>query len=205
MGVWWHPEQFRGYPDSLFSSPQQREELTALYYTGKDPGRFYYHPELCEPFQAAALERIAESPWHFYVVLPAKRAFSLWFDVRYGWSKAIQQLDRFSFTSGISHGHSVLDVAIRGIVGTAGVLAYNAVHLFLFSVAILGLRSRRLMPWLILLAVATYTLVSAVQAMGEFRRDLPFYPAILFVLFYLGRDKPAVDRGDSPGAAGGAS
>ena len=186
MGVWWHPEQFRWLPDSLFSSPEEREALTALYYR-KGTGRLARDPELSEPFRAAALKRIAESPSRFYLVLPAKRSLSLWFDAEYGWSKAIQQLHRFSFTSDIPSGHSALQATIRSLVGSAGFLAYNGVHLVLVLVAILGLRSRRLMPWLIVSSVVIYTVISAVTAMGEFRRDLPFYPFILLILFYLTR------------------
>jgi hypothetical protein len=184
MGVWWHPEQFRTLPDSLFSSTKQREELTALYY--KEGSARLQDPQVSEPFHAAALQRINENPWRFYLMLPTRRAFSLWFDIEYGWSKAIQQLHRFSITDGIPSGHSTLQVAIRNIIGIAGILAYNGVHLALLLIVVLGLFSRKLMPWLIVSSAAIYTVISAVTAMGEFRRDLPFYPAVLFILYYLG-------------------
>ena len=72
MGLWWHPEQFRALPDSIFSSPKQREELTTLYSKIKLES-IAFRPELTLPFQEAARERIVEHPWHYYLVLPATR------------------------------------------------------------------------------------------------------------------------------------
>lgn len=181
LGARWRPEQFHSLPDSLFASAEEREELMALYAAKFELGNVDVD---LEPFRPAALRRIAEDPWQFYLFLPAKRCFSLWFDTDYGRREAIQLLDHFPFTKGISTGQTAVETTIRNVVGAVGFLGFNGVPLVLLVVEVLGMCSRRLMPWIIVFSVAIYTIISAAEAWGEFRRNVPFYPAILFILFY---------------------
>ena len=56
-------------------------------------------------------------------------------------------------------------------------------------------------PLLVVLAVVSYTLLSSYTGCAEARRNLPFYPLVLFTWFYL-RDRKGVSGSRSPSADG---
>jgi hypothetical protein len=197
-------------PDSVFSSEEERDRLTALNERVKDSAGFKLNrcsPDVDEAFREAAATRIADAPWQFYVFLPLERAATLWFHCEV-WDKSVRLLERFSFTKPILESDTGVHAIIRTMVGVLGVATINAVPFALVVILLVGgvhsIRRRQALPFLILFSVLVYTSLSAISGMGELRRDFPFYPAILFVLFYLGQNKPAKEHGDSAGAPGAA-
>jgi 4-amino-4-deoxy-L-arabinose transferase-like glycosyltransferase len=207
MLVFWEPAFFRELPDSIFSSQAQRDRLTALNERVADRDGFMLNhqtPDLDAAFGEAAAQRIADSPSRFYVVLPIVRAATLWFHCE-EWNEILQMLDRFSFAKPIRTGKAPTDVALRTAIGILGVAAINVAPSALAIILLIGtarsIRRRQGLPLLILLSVLLYTVLSAVSGMGELRRDFAFYPAILFILFYLGRNSPAGESGAAPAAS----
>jgi 4-amino-4-deoxy-L-arabinose transferase-like glycosyltransferase len=205
--VFWRPQPFRELPDSVFSSKEQRDRLTALNERVADSAGFklnHYSPDVDEAFREAAAERIAEAPWRFYLFLPLERAATLWFHCEV-WDKSVQLLKRFSFTKRILESGTGVRAIITTMVGVLGVAAINAVPFALVAILLVGgvrsIRHPEAMPLLILFSVLAYTSLSAVSGIGELRRDFPFYPAILFILFYLGRNNCGIGSSEPTGSA----
>jgi hypothetical protein len=199
--VFWRPQPFRDLPSDVFASEEQRARLTALNERVMDPVGFRLNrrdPDVDQAFREAAEERIARAPWRFYVCLPLTRTATLWFHCEVWDEWCVPLLNRFSFTKPILEGDSVVHVTIRTMVGVLCVAAINAVQFALVAILVLvgvhSIRHCKPMPLLILFSVLVYTVVSAVSALGELRRDYPFYPAILFVLFYFDQNKSAINR-----------
>jgi hypothetical protein len=197
MLVFWEPDFFRELPNSLFSSKEQRDRLTALNERTADRDQFMLNhqaPDVDEAFRQAAAERIAASPLRFYVGLPAVRAVTLWLHCEV-WNEILQQLDRFSFTRPLLEGKSLPCAVTRTMIGIVGVAAINVVPLVMLAILAVGgirsVRRREVLPIVVVLSVLIYTVLSALSGMGELRRDFAFYPAILFILFYLAGNKPA--------------
>ena len=71
-------------PDEAFDSPAERARVEALFGRydagGESDAGFRMTPELDAEFGALAAERIRRHPLRYYVLLPARRAFHIWFD-----------------------------------------------------------------------------------------------------------------------------
>jgi hypothetical protein len=197
MLVFWESKPFRSLPDSLFSSKEQRDRLTALNEKTTERNQFMLNhqaSDVDEAFREAAHRRITASPFRFYLGLPVVRALTLWLHCEV-WDEILQQLDRFSLTKPILEGKSLPCAIARTTIGILGIIAINVVPLVMLAVIAIGgvrsFRRREVFPIIVLLSILIYTVLSAVSGMGELRRDFAFYPAILFTFFYLTGNKHA--------------
>lgn len=179
QNVLWHGGSIAFLPDSIYSSKAERQKLESLFLQAQDElitrwqkpndGKFF-SAEIEKAFNQAAERRIAENPWRYYLILPLRRAILLWF------SPAPSEIPFLS---------------LRGI---AMFLAINIPAFVMMSIMLIGtvhgIRYRQLLPVLIVASVMIYTAISAFSGIGETRRNIPFYPAILFIPFYFAAFQP---------------
>jgi hypothetical protein len=173
QNVLWRGGSIAFLPDSVYSSKAEREKLEALYLQAQEELVFrwdkpndgkFFSAEIEDAFNQAADRRIAENPWRYYFVLPLRRAILLW---------ATPAPPEIPFLS------------LRGM---ASFLVANISALALFVIMVFGAihctRHKQFLPLLIVASVVIYTVISAIAGIGECRRNIPFYPAILFIPFY---------------------
>ncbi|MFC1462375.1 ArnT family glycosyltransferase [Verrucomicrobiota bacterium] len=188
-------------PNEVFSSAEEREELTRLYdenLAGKAKSDYferdfdpewvdrghdsrklpYAPPAVEEAFKRAADNRISQNPLRYYVILPLVRSVKLWGrGISYDGLAALAR-------------NGLLNWSILPILLTIAYWPYSAMRF-----------RPRGFPLLVVLAVVSYTLLSSYTGCAEARRNLPFYPLVLFTWFYL-CDRKGVSGSRSPSADG---
>jgi len=186
--VWNGPrEYFDRIPHYAFQSDQERERIRQLASQRKRDGT--PQSELDKVFLEIAEERIRENPVGYYATLPAIRSITQWLDMQCVAHAQTDYVGRFSPQSFRTDSQQYGRTRAMKRLAKAGWstlvfgvhIAYTLTLLFLALGAIVGKRS---VGVAILLGVIAYTLYSAHIAVGEQRRNLPFYPLLFFLLFY---------------------
>jgi len=178
LHVRWHPRDLAAAPPRAFRSAAERASLLAAARTQSDE---QYESTLHD--LGAATE--AAEPLRVNVVYPAARAALLWLDMPQLGHAQMEYVAHMQRS-----GNARRDVLRLGkvIVSTLGFAIYAGVAVTLL---VLALRRRALAPALIVVTVAIYTAISAYYGDGEARRNLTFYPALLFAAFYARHDSSA--------------
>lgn len=188
----WYPERIVQAPKSVFLDEQERQYLhdVLIQHTKRGRKADDAAADIEYAFRPVAERRRLADPAAFYIWLPLYRSVTLWFDfsgmIRERGERLGQRIVSLLFRG---NGTSSLQSVIRSGTAVAAVIAFNSVHFILFLTLIgSSIRSRgragAVVPCLILAGVLAYTGLSAYSAANEMRRNLPFYPVMLFAAFY---------------------
>lgn len=180
----WHPDQGDSIPDRAFRSEEERNEiLIALSHIG-DGGVARREGELV--LQRVTKDRERKEWFRSRILMPAIRAKSLWlhmpqlghiqseYVLRFGVGRFVQ--DRLELGTG-----RALARFLKGIASSVGYVIWVSIPV-LFCVACFFPPQRRLMFAAIAAGILVYTAVLAYGAMGETRRNLVFYPVMLWAV-----------------------
>jgi hypothetical protein len=198
--IWWAPSTFDVIPADVFDSGEQRQLLGDLYR------RSFLQPQTIDvnaydkAFAAAADRRIEQRPLHFYAGLPLLRGALLWIDSPYDfayidWIDQVPRLTVATFRenqASVGTGRAVLRLG-RAFCRAAVAGLYLAYPLGFVWLAFRTCRDRRFIPAALVLGALAYTWVSGYYAMVDCRRNLVFFPALLFLTYYL----PLASHGDA--------
>jgi hypothetical protein len=142
--------------------------------------------------QLRALDALAQSerqahPLTQYGLLPLRRAYGLWFEMPQIGHAQQAYVGRLSPVDLIADRREVgtTRAALRWLKALGATLVYGAyVTLPLFALFALAkaVRARDSFTLLVLLSVAAYTFIAGYSAFCEARRNVVFFPAILFLL-----------------------
>lgn len=183
----WHPAEFSLLPRRAFQDDAQRAQLAdvrANYPFGD--------PVLHDAFHKAASARVRQAPFSFYVGLPVARATLLWFDmpdISHFRTSYVFRLTPTAFLDDwrtVGRHRAVLRLA-KAFLSVLVWIFYAAYPLAFLWCAFRAVRSRDSVAIAIVLAVSVYTALSGWTAVGESRRNLPFFPALLTTLVYVPR------------------
>jgi hypothetical protein len=184
-----NPSRFDRVPDWAFQGPEERCRLRQLcegYAAGTTSRR-----EVNESFQAAADRRVREAPISYYFMLPVMRCVTAWTNMidlwpaqrtyvgRLGWDTFSQDVAQVGPKRALlRQGKAIYSTAVAG-----SFIIYAAGFALL---AVAALRSRHPIAMAIVLGAAAFTFAGAVMGVHQLRRTLPFYPALFFLLYYVG-------------------
>lgn len=173
--------------DRAFQSEEQKESLAQRVSEWREnrvsiKERDQYFAELAQPF-------IAQNPTKYHVVLPLLRAMNQWLEMPFVWHFQKEYVFRFSPRVVRSDLDSVgLKRTAQRVAKTIGSILALGVHYtyFVILLAIICLTTRLRNPYVIAIVGGTilFTSLSAYSGMAELRRNLPFFPAHVFLLFY---------------------
>jgi hypothetical protein len=173
------PKELCDAPRRAFSTSDEKSVLCAA-------SRESTEAEFADQLRTVGLEAERQSPLRYHLILPFARAVNLWFDMpqighvqmEYVGLRPPDPLSRFR---GVPPGRAWSRL-IKGTLSTFTWLLYVAYPLIFLLAAVRALRERRVLPVLVFASVGLFSGVSAYFAHAESRRNLPFYPAMLFVV-----------------------
>lgn len=180
---------FSGVPDYAFSSAEERIRLETLRLTD-GPAVRGRGQVLIDELVRITQQRHDDNWRYRHWQLRATRAFYLWWDTFTPKPRSIRFLDRLSWQSFQHHRadvglpRAILRV-IRGI--PSGVIAsIQAVSVAgIIVLLVFGVLSRKPAALAIVAGLLVYVWITSTGAGSELRRNQPFFPAILFLLYYL--------------------
>ncbi len=187
MGVWWWSHSFASVPEDVFESEQQKRELHRLHTLACEDK---VDPNLLDRAYGEAADRRYETlPLRTRVEFPLRRALLLWMEMpqlHHAQMDRIAALTPQAFQTdkaqlGTRRAWLRLAKAAWSLAVYALYLAYPAGFVVLLAKT---WNDRRLVPLAVLLGVLAYTAASAYLAVCEVRRNLPLFPALLFLLAY---------------------
>jgi len=182
--AWWHPEEFARLPDRAFVTNAQRLELERIRATYP-----FGNPVLHDAFRAVAQERIRSSPLSYYLALPAERAVLLWFDMpdlghfRTSYALRLGIGSLLEDWSSVGARRAVLRL-IKESMSVALWVLYALYPLSFAACGIAAIRSRDPIALAVVAGALVYTLISGWSAMGESRRNAPFFPGLLYTWLF---------------------
>jgi hypothetical protein len=183
LHVRWHPRDLAMAPPRAFRSAAERASLLAAARTQSDE-------QLERTLHDVGAATEASEPLRVNVLYPAARAALLWLDMPQLGHAQMEYVAHMQRS-----GSARRDLLRLGkvVVSTLGFAIYAGVAAALFAMA---LRKRAIVPALIVVTVAIYTGISAYYGDGEARRNLTFYPALLFAASYARQASSASSTSD---------
>jgi 4-amino-4-deoxy-L-arabinose transferase-like glycosyltransferase len=154
-------------PDKAFDSQEEKEKIGEILDAYNDDTTMT--PEIDQRFGQVADERIARSPFRYYVVVPAKRAFTLWVDTH---------SELLPMTSLI---YPVKQQAKDGPIDFTVSLAHgllNALYLIMGLVGVFIMRKNRVLLLFFILAIGIRTVFLSSLENTESRYVLEVYPFV---------------------------
>ncbi len=167
----WMPQTLKTAPSYAFSSAEEKSKVLELV-SDRQAGKLSWDQADVQ-WKTLANQRKKENLFSYYVKLPAIRAVTQWMNIAPWWRP-----DLFSAGwSSLIQRHE-LEAKIRyELVCDLALLGFHAAELILFAYfSFHALRSRNPIAIFIVLALIVYTVAGAYTAMGEERRNFPFYP-----------------------------
>jgi hypothetical protein len=174
----------RNVPTYAFRSQAEMMRLRALCIA-QEEGDISLE-RLDKEFQSLGDRQYRETPFRCRVVLPTLRSLTVWLQRENLWPAQLSYVGRF--------GVSILrnDVEALGakralqrlgkaVYSTAVAASNVAVALLFLWLMYRGVRSKHPIALAIVAGVAVYSLVGALQASHEVRRNLLFYPSLLYL------------------------
>ena len=193
LGVFWQGDPLREIEDVPLA-PGERTALADASRAKPGPiAEYVVGSDYDLAFTKAAAATRKREPFRVFVTLPLIRSYRLWTEP---WPRRPLPRRLFEIVSGggpaevpSREGRELDAPVISGvpregrasladIVSAAGIVLYSLMFL---SGIWWGVRSREPVALATLLGIAVYTAISAWSAMGEFRRSIPFYPALIYL------------------------
>jgi hypothetical protein len=201
-----HSRDLRMAPERAFESAAQRASLLAM------TGGYAAEPSAA---QLDVLEKIAErrrdaDPLSQDLLLPLARSFRLWFEmvqIGHAQKEYVGRISPFQFASDL-HTLGPSRAGARWLKGVISTIVFGLyVSLPVFALAMLpgAVIRRNTAALLILLAIAAYTCLTGFSAATEARRNIVFFPAIIFLLGISTRSQSRSEGTTSPSQMHGAS
>lgn len=140
-----------------------------------------------EALATLAERRRNDNPLSQFVILPLSRSLHLWFEmVQIGHAQ-------HDYVGRISPVHFATDVQqlglgragarwLKGVLSTVVYGLYVSLPVFALLMLVVILKRKNMFALLMLLSIAAYTLLTGLSAGTEARRNVVFFPAILFLL-----------------------
>jgi len=180
-------------PDKAFDSEEEKEKVAEILEAYNDDTTMTQ--EIDERFGEVANERIARAPFRYYVVVPAKRAFTLWVDTH------SELLPMTSLIYPVKQ--QATDSPIDFTVSLAHGLL-NAFYLIMGLVGVFIMRKDRVLLLLFVLTIGIRTVFLSSLENTESRYVLEVYPFVevfaaigIFFLWERIRTKPNINIGAS--------
>ena len=174
-------------PTKAFDSEEEKERVGELFDAYNEDTTM--NPQIDAGFGQIADERIARAPFRYYVWIPTKRAFTLWFDTR------TELLPMTNIVFPIKQ--QAKDAPIDFTISLAqGIL--NAVYIVFGLIGLFVMRKERVLVLLFILSIGFRTIFMSSLENTESRYVLEVYPLVevlagmgLFFLWDKLREKPS--------------
>jgi hypothetical protein len=170
-------------PPRAFPSPAVRSAILAL---GK-PGTGAPTDDQLRMLNSLAQSERQAHPFIQYGLLPLTRAYGLWFEmpqIGHAQQEYVGRLSPVDFIADWREGGATR-AAMRWLKTLGATVVYGAyvtIPIFALFALAKAIRARDSFTLLLLLSIGVYTLIAGFSAFCEARRNVVFFPAILFLL-----------------------